>query len=173
MSLKIGKILKSMIQLTIIFFSQAEMINPFENILIKDFLINVNILYLVNITLKNLLFIKEFLQSSIYKYISWLISIIKWLLAENVILKLELKNVKILLNDKKTWKIGKRLILKEKIIINMNEILILFEEIKVITQNKKKKIDKLYKKSRKNIIIKFILILKEIEYHEIVFRILI
>ena len=65
MSLKIGKILKSMIQLTIIFFSQAEMINPFENILIKDFLINVNILYSINITLKDLLFIKELFQSLI------------------------------------------------------------------------------------------------------------
>ena len=49
-----------------------------------------------------------------------------------------MKNGKTLLNDRKTWKTGKRLILKEKIIINMNKILILFEKIKVITQNKKK-----------------------------------
>ena len=44
----------------------------------------------------------------------------------------------------------------------MNEILILFEKTKIITQNKKKKIDKLYEKSRKNVIIN-IIILKEIE----------
>ena len=149
------------------------MTNFFENIFIKNSLININILYLVNIILKNLLFIKEFFQSFIYKFISWLILIIKWFFIKNIILKLELKNIKILLNDRKTWKIRKRLILKERIIINMNKILILFKKIKIITQNKKKKIDKLYKKSRKNIIIKFIILLKEIEYYEIILRTLI
>ena len=82
----------------------------------------------VNIILKNLLFIKEFLQSLINKYISQLISIAKWFLIENVILKLELKNIKTLLNDRKTQKIEKKLILKEKIIISMNKILILLRK---------------------------------------------
>src|SRR5947207_15700013 len=122
------------------------MTNPFENILIEDSSINANILHSANTALKDLLFIKESLQSLMRKYISQLTSIIERLLAENVILKLELKNVKILLNDRKTRKTGKRLILKGRIIISMNKVLILFEEIEVITQNKKKKIDKLYKR---------------------------
>ena len=52
----------------------------------------------------------------------------------------------------------------------MNEVLILFEKTKVITQNKKKKIDRLYKKSRKNVIIKFIMILKEVENKNEIFE---
>ena len=81
-----------------------------------------------------------------------------------------MKNVKTLLNDKKTRKTGKRLILKGRIVISMNKVLILFEEIEVITQNKKKKIDKLYEKSRKNVIIEFIMILKEIENENEIFE---
>ena len=48
--------------------------------------------------------------------------------------------------------------------------MILFKKIKIITQNKKKKIDKLYKKSKKNIIIKFIIILIEIENKNKIFK---
>ena len=101
-SLKIGKTPKSMTQLTIIPFSQAEMTNSFENILIKDSSINVNTLHSANTTLKNLLFIKKPLQNPICKYIPQLTSIAERFLAENVILKLELKNIKTLLNDRKT-----------------------------------------------------------------------
>ena len=77
-----------------------------------------------------------------------------------------MKNVKTLLNDRKTRKTGKRLILKERIIISMNEILILFEKTEVITQNKKKKIDKSYGRSRKNVVIESIVILEEVEDEE-------
>ena len=88
------KIPKSTTQLTIISFSQTETTNSFENILIEDSSINANTLYLANIILKDLLFIKEPLQSPARKYIPRLTSMAEWLLAENVILKLELKNVK-------------------------------------------------------------------------------
>ena len=71
-----------------------------------------------------------------------------------------MKNVKTLLNDKKTRKIEKRLILKERIIINTNEILILFEKTEITTQNKKKT-NRLYERLKKNIIIESIMILKE------------
>ena len=81
-----------------------------------------------------------------------------------------MKNVKTLLNDRKTRKTGKRLILKERIVISTNEVLTLFEKTEVATQNKKKKIDKLYEKSRKNIIIKFIMILKEVENENKIFE---
>ena len=73
----LDKIPKSTTELTIILFSQAEMINPFENILIKDSSINVNILHSANIALKNLLFIKELLQNPTRKYIPRLTSMIE------------------------------------------------------------------------------------------------
>ena len=60
--------------------------------------------------------------------------------------------------------------MKKRIIISTNEALTLFEKTKIITQNKKKKIDKLYKKSRKNIIIEFIIILKEVENENKIFK---
>ena len=163
MSLKIGKILKSATQLTTISFSQAETTNPFENILIEDSSINVNTLHSANTALKDLLFIKEPLQSPARKYIPRLTSIAEWLLAENVILKLELKNVKTLLNDRKTRKTGKRLILKGRIVISTNEVLTLFEETEVATQNKKKKTDRPHERPRKNVVIELIVILEEVE----------
>src|SRR5947207_11408521 len=115
---------------------------------------------------KDLLFIKELLQSSTCKYIPRLTSTAKRLLAENVNLKLELKNVKTLLNDRKTQKIGKRLILKERIVISTNKVLTLFEKIEAITQNKKKKIDRSCGRSRKNVVIESIVILEEVEDEE-------
>jgi len=62
------------------------------------------------------------------------------------------------------------LILKKRIIIRINKILILFEKIKVITQNNKKKIDKSYEKSRKNVIIELIIILKEVKDENEIFE---
>src|SRR5437762_586100 len=137
------------------------MTNSFENILIEDSSININTLYSANTALKDLLLIKEPLQSPTCKYIPQLTSIAEWLLAENVILKLELKNVKTLLNDRKTQKTGKRLILKERIVISMNEVLTLFEETEVTIQNKKKKTGRSHEKPRKNVVIESIMILEE------------
>ena len=94
----------------------------------------------------------------------------KQLLAENVNLKLELKNIKTLLNDRKTRKIEKKLVLKERIVISMNKVLILFEKIEVVIQNKKKKLDKSYERSRKNVVIEFIMISEEVENEERIFE---
>ena len=52
----------------------------------------------------------------------------------------------------------------------MNEVLTLFEKIKVVTQNKKKKTDRSYERSRKNIVIEFIMILKEDENENEIFE---
>ena len=71
------KIPKSATELTITPFSQAEMTNPFENILIEDFSIDVDALHSTNTALKNLLLIKELLQNSMFKYVPRLISIVK------------------------------------------------------------------------------------------------
>jgi len=110
------------------------MTNPFENILIEGFSIDANALHSANAALKDLLFVKESLQSPACKYVPHLASMAEWLLAENIILKLELKNVKALLNDRKTQKTGKRLILKGRIVISTNEVLKLFEEAEAITR---------------------------------------
>src|SRR5438876_7765544 len=59
----LDKIPKSVIQLTVTLFSQVETTNPFENILLEGFSIDANILYSANIMSKDLLFIKELLQS--------------------------------------------------------------------------------------------------------------
>ena len=162
----LDKIPKSATQLTIIPSAQAETTNPFENILIEDSSINANTLHSANIALKNLLFIKEPLQSPARKYIPRLTSTAEWLLAENVILKLELKNVKTLLNDRKTRKTGKRLILKGRIVISTNEVLTLFEEAEAATQNKKKKTGRSRGRPRKNVVIEPIVILEEVEDEE-------
>src|SRR5437762_11382598 len=139
------------------------MTNSFENILIEGSSINANTLHSANTALKDLLFIKEPLQSPTCKYIPQLTSTAEWLLAENVILKLELKNVKTLLNNRKTRKTGKRLILKGRIVISMNEVLKLFEEAEAITQNKKKKTGRPYGRPRKNAVIEPIVILEEVK----------
>jgi hypothetical protein len=77
-----------------------------------------------------------------------------------------LKNIKILLNDRKARKIGKRLILKGRIVISTNEVLDLFEDAKAAIQNKKKKTDRPRGRSRKNVVIESIMILEEIEDEE-------
>ena len=60
----------------------------------------------------------------------------EWLLAENAILRLELKKYMDILGSRKARKIGKRLTLKEQIVISMEEILKVIEEAEAITQNK-------------------------------------
>ena len=154
-----------MTQLTVTPFSQVETTNPFENILLEGFSIDVNILYSANIMSKDLLFIKELLQSPTRKYIPRLTSTAERLLAENVNLKLELKNVRTLLNDRKTRKIGKRPVLKGRIVISTNKVLTLFEKIEAATQNKKK-IGKSCGRSRKNVVIESIVISEEVENEE-------
>ena len=79
----LDKIPKSATQLTTTPSPQAEMTNPFENILIEDSSINANTLHSANTALKDLLFIKEPLQSPTCKYIPQLTSTAEWLLAEN------------------------------------------------------------------------------------------
>jgi hypothetical protein len=67
-----------------------------------------------------------------------LASTIEWLLAENVILKVELQKSKDILGARKTREGGKRLVLKGKILISTTEILKAIEEAEEATKNKKK-----------------------------------
>src|SRR5947207_15562880 len=65
----LDKIPKSVTQLTVTPFSQVETTNPFENILLEGFSIDANILHSANTVSKDLLFIREPLQSPTRKYI--------------------------------------------------------------------------------------------------------
>ncbi len=85
-----------------------------------------------------MLLTKEHLQTPARKYVPQLASTAEWLRAENVILKLELTNLKTLLNNRKLREGAKRLILKGKIVISTKEILKLIEEAEAAMKNKKK-----------------------------------
>jgi hypothetical protein len=61
------------------------------------------------------------------------------LLAENAILKLELKQTKDILGSRKAWAGGKWLVLKGKIVVSIDEILKAIEEAEIATRNKQKK----------------------------------
>ena len=61
----------------------------------------------------------------------------EWLLAENVILKLELQQTKAVLGSRKARAGGKWLVLKGKIIISTDEILKAIEEAEAATQAKR------------------------------------
>ena len=60
-------------------------------------------------------------------------STIEWLLAENAILRLKLKKYMDMLGSRKARKIGKRLALKEQIVISIEEILKVIEEAEATT----------------------------------------
>ena len=112
-------------------------------------------------TLNNLLHINQSLQTSIQKYIPQLISIIKWLFIENIILHYEIKRYQDILRARKEWGKEKRFILKNRIIINIDEIFVVIEIMKKVTQKKKEKIDidKSWDKSRK--IQEFVIVSKD------------
>ena len=95
-------------------------------------------LYLATITLNDLVCTKQALHTPATKFIPHLTSTTEWLLAENAILKLELKQCKDVLGSRKVRQGGKRLVLKGKIIISTEEILKLIEEAEAATQNKQK-----------------------------------
>ena len=78
-------------------------------------------------TLNNLLHTNQSLQTLIQKYIPQLISIAKWFLAENIILHYEIKRYQDILRARKEWGKEKRFILKSRIVINIDEILVAIE----------------------------------------------
>lgn len=62
----------------------------------------------------------------------------EWLLAENMILKIELQKSKDVLGSRKAREGGKRLVLKGQTVISTEEILKAIEEAELATENKKK-----------------------------------
>ena len=134
----IDKVPKSIIQQPNTPSSQSETATSFENVLLEGSSIDANALHSVNTILKEKLLTKEALQTPARKYIPRLASTAEWLLAENVILKFELANIKALISERKSREGGKRLILRGKIVISTAEVLKLIEEAEAATKNKKK-----------------------------------
>jgi DDE superfamily endonuclease/Tc5 transposase DNA-binding domain len=107
---------------------------PFENILTDNSAgIDASTLHSANTALTDLLRINQPLQTPARKFIPRLASTTEWLLAENVILRLELQKSKDMLGTRKARAAGKRLILKGKIVISTVEILTAFEECEAAT----------------------------------------
>ena len=125
--------------------------SSFNNIHITDTSLDAITLYSANMTLNNLFHTNQSLQTSIRKHIPQLISIIKWFLVENIILHYEVKRYQDMLRARKEWEKEKRFILKNKIVISINEVLVAIEIMEKVTQKKKKKIDidKSWDRSRK------------------------
>ena len=118
--------------------SRSETASSFENVLLEGSSIDANALHSANTALKEMLLTKEALRTPARKYVPQLASTAECLLAENVILKFELANLKALMNKRKSRQGGKRLILKGKIVISTSEVLKLIEEAETATRNKKK-----------------------------------
>ena len=122
---------------------------PFD-VLSNDSSIDITALYSANIALNDLVQTKQLLYIPISKFIHHLASTTEWLFVENAILRLELKKYMDMLGSRKARKIGKRLTLKEQIVISMEEILKVIEEAEATTQNKQKKTGRPQGRQRKN-----------------------
>ena len=133
----LDKLPKSTIQRPNTPSSQSETASSFETVLLEGFAIDANALHSANTALKEMLLTKEALRTPARKYVPQLASTAECLLAENVILKFELANLKALMNKRKSRQGGKRLILKGKIVISTSEVLKLIEEAEAATKNKK------------------------------------
>jgi hypothetical protein len=100
--------------------------------------------------LNELLRVNQPLHTPARKFIPRLASTTEWLLAENVILRVELQKSNDLLGARKTRSAGKRLILKGKIVVSTEEILELVQEAEAATAAKAQKSGKPRGRPRKN-----------------------
>jgi len=126
-------------------------------------LIDARALHSATTALNDLVRTKQALHTPARKFIPRLASTTESLLAENAILKLELKQCKDVLGSRKVRQGGKRLVLKGKIIISTEEILKLIEEAEAVTQNKRKTTGRPRGRPRKNAPIVPIVTLEEAE----------
>jgi hypothetical protein len=128
----------------------AESCKPFKNILTDNSAINAIALHSANTALNDLIRINQPLHTPARKFIPRLASTTKWLLAENVILRVELQKSNDLLGARKARGGGKRLVLKGKIVVSTEEILKLIQEAEAATEAKGKKSGKPRGWPRKN-----------------------
>jgi len=141
--------------------AQSETASPFENALLEGSSIDAHALHSANTALKEMLRTKEPLQSPARKYVPRLASTAEWLHAENVILKVELADLKALINNRKSREGAKRVILKGRIVISTSEVVKLFHEAETETKNKKKGTGRPRGRPRKNVSKEPIVILEE------------
>jgi hypothetical protein len=130
----------------------------FDNILIDNSAINAITLHSANTALNDLVRINQPLHTPARKFIPRLASTTEWLLAENVILRVELQKSNDLLSARKARGGGKRLVLKGKIVINTEEILKLIQEAEAATEAKGKKSGKPRGRPRKNPVVPTVLV---------------
>ena len=114
------------------------------------FTIDATALHSATTALNDLVCTNQPLHTPARKFIPRLASTAEWLLAENVILKLKLKQSKAMLGARKAREGGKRLVLKGKIIVSTDEILKAIEEAETATKNKQKKTGRPWGRPRKN-----------------------
>ena len=138
----------------------TESATPFD-VLSDDSSINATALHSANTALNDLVRTKQLLHTPARKFIPRLASTTEWLLAENAILRLELKKCMDMLGSRKARKIGKRLALKGQIVISTEEILKAIEEAEAATQNKQKKTGRPRGRLRKNASVAPIVTLEE------------
>jgi hypothetical protein len=136
------------------------------NILSDNDPIDVAALHLANSALNDLLRTKQSLHTPARKFIPRLASTAEWLLAENVILKLELQKCKDMLGSRKARGRGKRLVLKGKIIVSTEELLNAVDKCEAVTQNKEKKTGRPQGRPRKNAPVEPVVALEETTYDE-------
>jgi hypothetical protein len=127
----------------------------------NDAPIDATALHSANSALNDLVHAKQQLHTPARKFIPQLASTTEWLLAENVILKLELQKCKDTLGSRKAGGRGKRLVLKGKIIASTKEILKAVEECEKATQNRKPKTGRPRGRPRKNALVAPVVTLEE------------
>jgi DDE superfamily endonuclease len=118
--------------------STTDTLKSFD-ILLNNAPINANALHSANTALNDLVRLKQSLHTPARKFIPRLATTAEWLLAENAILKLELKKCQDMLGARNAREKGKWLVLKGKIVISTEEILKAIEEAEEATAAKKQK----------------------------------
>jgi hypothetical protein len=129
---------------------EIAVVEPFNILIDGHSSIDATALHSTNTALNDLVHKKQPLHTSARKFIPRLASTIEWLLAENTILKLELKQSKDVLEARKARESGKQLVLKRKIVVSTDEILKAIEEAEATTRNKQQRTCRPQGRLRKN-----------------------
>jgi len=109
----------------------------FNDTLLADTPLDATVLHSANTALVDLLHTNQALNTPARKYIPRLASTAEWLLAENTILHYEVKRCQEMLGARKQRGTGKRLILKGRVVISIDEVLVAIEAAEKASEAKK------------------------------------
>jgi regulator of replication initiation timing len=126
---------------------------PLFDILSDNSPIDTTALHSAISALNDLVQLKQSLHTPAHKSIPQLATTAEWLLAENAILRLELKKSQDMLGARKVWEKGNQLVLNGKIVISMEEILKVIEEAEVATAAKKKRTGRPWGRPKKDALV--------------------